>query len=460
MGYVGYKSLHPVAGHDEARERVFVITACELSLKIFFEPGHRTKQKVTNTFYNAFDAEPLHARGSRPGDLRTPFQIDRDRVIYSSAFRSLQSKTQVFHTGEYDFYRTRLTHSLEVAQIGRSICVHLMRSGAPLRPDFFVAPDLVEACCLAHDIGHPPFGHAGESALNEALAGSGGFEGNAQTLRILTDLLFGRDGGMNPTRALLDGVLKYKRIFTDLQNTPGKFLYPGQKPVIDFVYGTLSGGSPATGLRDSFRSIECQIMDWADDIAYGLMDIVDGVNAHFITPDRLKKWRDGRELAPDEAAFSDELERDVHGGKLERAFAMRIGDCILAAGIRPCSNFMSARTNRHAYDLTVEALQRARIDFYKRLAVDLIFRTPEIKQLEYKGRRLLTDLFRALRENYSSKKPFNLLPLPVEAQIAGAPDRIDRFLGDYLSRLTDAAAIRLHRRLFDPAYGSITDIHL
>src|SRR5580700_12161922 len=123
-----------------------------------------------NQFYNAFDYESVEPRETDPH--RSPFQIDRDRIIYSSAFRRLQSKTQVFHSGEYDFYRTRLTHSLEVAQIGRSICNHLMLSCEPLRADFFIDPDLVEACCLAHDIGHPPFGHAGEDALNEMLAES------------------------------------------------------------------------------------------------------------------------------------------------------------------------------------------------------------------------------------------------------------------------------------------------
>lgn len=414
---------------------------------------------VTNTFYNEFDVETLQTRTRRGNEQRTAFQIDRDRIIFSAAFRSLQSKTQVFHTGEYDFYRTRLTHSLEVAQIGRGICHHLAHQDGPLRPDFFIDPDLVEACCLAHDIGHPPFGHAGESALNEMLRGSGGFEGNAQTLRILTDLIFGADGGMKPTRALIDGVLKYKRLFDGVARTPCKFVYPEQRAVLDFVFAGPAWEQNG-GAQDSLRSIECQIMDWADDIAYGLMDIVDGANAHFITSGSLKKWRKEHELAPDETAWFDELERDISEEKLERAFAMRIGDCIHAAGIRPCENCMSARTNRHAFRLDIDTRQRARIEFYKRLAVDLIFRTPQIKQLEYKGRRILGDLFRTLAENYSSEKPLRLIPGDVENQIASAPGNIGRLLGDYLSRQTDAAAIHLHRRLFDSAYGSITDLHL
>src|SRR5207244_7030071 len=113
---------------------------------------------MTNRFYNAFDSENFGA--SRKTDYRNAFQIDRDRIIHAHAFRKLQSKTQVFLSGEHDFYRTRLTHSMEVAQIGRSICSYLSARGAPLRGDFHIDADLVEAVCLAHDLGHPPFGHS------------------------------------------------------------------------------------------------------------------------------------------------------------------------------------------------------------------------------------------------------------------------------------------------------------
>ena len=142
---------------------------------------------MANGFYTAFDEETLG--GPRRSDYRTPFQVDRDRVIHSHVFRKLQSKTQVFLSGEYDFYRTRLTHSMEVAQIGRSICTWLLTRGAPLAPDFFLESDLVEAVCLAHYLGHPPFGHSGERTLQELMCRHGGFEGNAQTLHLLTETM-------------------------------------------------------------------------------------------------------------------------------------------------------------------------------------------------------------------------------------------------------------------------------
>ena len=113
---------------------------------------------MQNRFYGNFDTERLSGRQDA-GDYRSPFQIDRDRVLHTPTFRRLQNKTQVFWSGEYDFYRTRLTHSLEVAQIGKSICLWLKsQSDGPLEPDFFIDPDLIEATCLAHDLGHPPFG--------------------------------------------------------------------------------------------------------------------------------------------------------------------------------------------------------------------------------------------------------------------------------------------------------------
>ena len=412
-----------------------------------------------NTFYNKYDTATLDLRSQREADKRSQFQVDRDRIIYSPAFRSLQSKTQVFHSGEYDFYRNRLTHSLEVAQIGRSICNHLKLSCEPLRPDFFIDPDLVEACCLAHDIGHPPFGHAGEDALNEMLAESGGFEGNAQTLRILTHLIFGSDGGMKPTRALLDGVMKYKDVFINSKASPSKFLYADQKDVLDFVFSHPNWETECGAELHKYRSIECQIMDWADDVAYGLMDIVDGVHAHFVSLDNIEKWRRAHsDLTPHEDNMLNELCEDLATEHIERAFAKRIGDCITGTSLASRKNVLSRRSNRYALDLTVHAPLRARIDFYKKLSNDLIFRTPQVKQLEYKGRRILSGLFVALRENYQLKRPLRLVPESTEAIFAKAPEQLDRLLADYLSGQTDTAVIRTYRRLFDPAYGSITDL--
>ena len=155
-------------------------------------------------------------------DHRDPYYRDYARLVHSAAFRRLQAKTQVLGLGESDFYRTRLTHSLEVAQIGAGLVVHLRAQlqlpTMPPQPRFeswlnlLPSEKLIEAICLAHDLGHPPFGHGGERALNYAMRGAGGFEGNGQTLRILARLeKNSEDHGLNPTRRLLLGVLKLSR---------------------------------------------------------------------------------------------------------------------------------------------------------------------------------------------------------------------------------------------------------
>jgi len=251
---------------------------------------------MTNRFYGAFDTETLG--GARKSDYRSAFQIDRDRIIHAHAFRKLQSKTQVFLSGEHDVYRTRLTHSMEVAQIGRSICHFLRTLRGPLADDFHIDSDLVEAACLAHDLGHPPFGHSGERTLQELMGRWGGFEGNAQTLHLLTQTMYqDRSGvrGMQPTRALLDGVLKYKTLHRQFRSPPqNHFLYDTQRDALGFVFGgTAVPRTLAPGERlNAFKSVECQIMDWADDAAYSLNDIVDGVKTGFLTVDRIQAWAD------------------------------------------------------------------------------------------------------------------------------------------------------------------------
>src|SRR6201996_323259 len=155
---------------------------------------------MSDHFYCAFDRDCLgNDSYPRKTDYRTIFHQDRDRIMFSPAFRRLQAKTQVFQAGEYDFYRTRLTHSLEVAHVAKSIAVWLQAA----HPEVTIDADLLEAICFAHDIGHPPFGHAGERVLQKMMEPYGGFEGNAQTLRILTRTIYSSQegrSGMSATR--------------------------------------------------------------------------------------------------------------------------------------------------------------------------------------------------------------------------------------------------------------------
>jgi dGTPase len=239
----------------------------------------------------------------RPG--RTAYERDRARVLHSSALRRLAAKTQVVVPGESDFPRTRLTHSLECAQIGRGL-------GKALGAD----PDLVETACLAHDLGHPPFGHTGEAALDEVAQAAGGFEGNAQSLRILTRLEAktfspgGRSVGLNLTRAALDAACKY----------------PWPRAVDSHKYGVYDDDLDVfrwlrEGAPDGRRCLEAQVMDWSDDIAYSVHDLEDAVVAGHLELDLLRDPGERAELV----ALTCSRVGGTTGGEVEHALDRLLG---------------------------------------------------------------------------------------------------------------------------------------
>ncbi len=421
---------------------------------------------MENRFYNAFDDEPYG--GARKADYRNAFQIDRDRIIHAHAFRKLQSKTQVFLSGEYDFYRTRLTHSIEVSQIGRSICHFLRSKSGLLRPDFFIDSDLVEAVCLAHDLGHPPFGHSGERTLQELMIPWGGFEGNAQTLHLLTETIYQNEAGvrgLHPTRALLDGVLKYKKLFREFPRAPSNhFLYDTQEKYRAFVFQgrKIPAALHAGEKLNRFKSIECQIMDWADDAAYSLNDIVDGVKAGFLTVESVEQWAGDQAIGPEEQRHLDRLFQAIRTDRLEGVFGGRIGGFIQACRLRERDNFMAALTNRYRYELVVEESALREALFFKRMANDIIFESPQLQQMEHKARRVVFDLWESCWRNYVEKRGrvINILPPQVGRLIAAERTRPGkaRRICDYLCGLTDGTIVRTYRRLFDPEFGSIRDL--
>lgn len=418
-----------------------------------------------NRFYTPFDFETLDPRTPHPGEYRNPSQIDRDRIIHSSAFRRLQSKTQVFLSGEYDFYRTRLTHSIEVAQIGRSICAWLTQQSEALGDDCFIDPDLVESACLSHDLGHPPFGHAGERTLHRLMQPYGGFEGNAQTLRILTQTLFseGRNG-MNPTRALLDGVLKYKTLQAETPTAKHHYLYNDQERWLDFTLGGQAFPVELTPgkARNNFKSIECQIMDWADDTAYSLNDLADGIHAGFISASKLEHWAEEQTLSADDQADVAFLSKAMREKRVEGRLNRLIGECIRATQLVPTANFLSQSTRRHQFALEIDPVQRRRADLHKRIALDLVFLSPQLQQLDHKADFILTRLFEVLRERYiesAQTKGLHLMPSAIEKEIQAADDVAirARLVCDWIANMTDHFAFRTYRRLFDADFGSITD---
>lgn len=421
---------------------------------------------MTNRFYNAFDHDVWG--GVRKSDYRTAFQVDRDRVIHAQAFRKLQSKTQVFLSGEYDFYRTRLTHSMEVAQIGRSICHYLLTQGGPLGPDFFIDSDLVEVVCLSHDLGHPPFGHSGERTLQELMKPHGGFEGNAQTLHLLTETLYQDESsvrGMQPTRALLDGVLKYKKLHGEFAQPPrNHFLYNPQVVYRDFVFGGMAIPAELHGEEElnAFKSVECQIMDWADDAAYSLNDIVDGAKAGFLTSDRLESWAAGVGVDAEGQQHLETLINVIRSDRLEAVFSEKIGGFITACRLRPRRNFMAGLTHRYGFELVVAPAALREAQFYKQMANDIIFESPQLQQIEHKARKVLFSLWESCWRNYVDKgsRVINILPPRVGRLVAAEPtvDGKARRICDWLAGLTDGMIVRTYKRLNDPDFGSLRDL--
>ena len=422
--------------------------------------------RLKNNFYNEFDIARIKT-SERTDDYRTPFQIDRDRIIHSSEFRRLQGKTQVFLPGEYDFYRTRLTHSIEVAQIGRSICNFLKsKEKKILNEEYFIDPDLVESICLAHDLGHPPFGHAGERTLNQLMKKYGGFEGNGQTLRLVTKVFYRDDDhyrGMNPTRAFLDGILKYKATFSDFKNPYNHFVYDDANQYIAFVFDNKSYKRKLNSPEklNEFQSIECQIMDWADDTAYAINDLVDSISGGFITIEKLSKWKMKKDLSDHQNLIIEEIIDWIKTGKYKLKFGTKIGEFVAACSLKERKTFMDKATNRYKYQLMIPHDIVEKVKTYKRISIELVFRSAALHQIEFKGDSMIEKLFKMLETNYVTRLgKYQLLPDFNDKLIRNEKDKKARarMVCDYISGATDSYALRMYRRIFDTEYSSLTDL--
>lgn len=322
----------------------------------------------------SYACNPLENRGrlhkEQEDPLRSPFQRDRDRIIHSAAFRRLEYKTQVFVNHEGDHYRTRLTHSLEVAQLARS----LARSLA-------LDEDLAEALALAHDLGHTPFGHAGEDALKEVMEEFGGFDHNAQTLRILTKLehRYAEFDGLNLTWEALEGVAKH--------NGPVK-----HPPRAMAEYNHLHDLA-----LHSFASAEAQVAALADDIAYNNHDIDDGLRSGLFTLDVLRQvpFVDEAFSAVQNRYANLEQSRLVHES-IRRMISQMVADAleesrkrIAASGVVSVSDVRSQKAAVIAFSSTMEG----RIKALKNFLMQHMYRHYRVNRMTSKARRVVKDLF-------------------------------------------------------------------
>ena len=270
---------------------------------------------------------------------------------------------------------------------------------------------------------------------------------------------------MQPTRALLDGVLKYKKLFREFPKPPqNHFLYDPQVEVRGFVLGgaKIPRELHAGELLNAFKSVECQIMDWADDAAYSLNDIVDGVKAGVLSFEKIEAWAANEAIGAPQQKLLDGLFDAMRGDRLESVFSQKIGAFIRATRLRERKTFMTAKTNRYRFELVVEPEAEREAHFFKKMANDIIFESPQLQQIEHKARRVLFDLWHSCWSNYVEKGPrvINILPTRVGKLIDAEKTTGGkaRQICDYLAGLTDGMIVRTYRRLFDPEFGSIRDL--
>jgi dGTPase len=424
---------------------------------------------------------------SRNSDYRTPFQRDRARVLHSASFRRLQSKTQIMGSRGSDFYRTRLTHSLEAAQIGSGI-VSQLRHKSPelckvLLPD---SDNLIETICLAHDIGHPPFGHGGEIALHYMMRDHGGFEGNGQTLRIVARLeTFSEHFGMNLTRRTLLGLIKYPQTinhlskkaklkpannFRQLQSNnwhPPKGLYCDDQDIIDWILAPLSTddrrlfqtiNQPShidEHAKTQYKSLDCSIMELADDIAYGIHDLEDAIVTNVISSNDFEQHVVNKLNCIDDPwlqifcqNLTDKLFSDKHHLQKDA-----IGDLVnyLITSIELSDLNNNTETNFTEpllrYNATLPEHSDLVLKIFKRFVLKFVIKQTNIQRKEYRGQQIVMELFEAL-----SSDPLRLLPESTASRWLKAKNEDKnqhRVIADYIAGMTDDYAMRLYQSLFN-----------
>jgi len=345
---------------------------------------------------------------------RTAFQRDRDRILHTSAFRRLEYKTQVFVNHEGDYYRTRLTHTLEVAQIGRTVARALGGN-----------EDLVEAICLSHDLGHPPFGHSGETALNRLMENHGGFDHNKQSLRIVTKLerRYPNWPGLNLTWEVREGIVKHETEY-DISDA-GEYE------------------------ADKRGHLEAQIANIADELAYTAHDLDDGLRSGLITPPELAGldlWELVRESIGSRGRETETLDELTRHRLIRRLIGLEVADLVQATDRR----ITEAEIN------SVEALQRLPHNVVgwsealathnrqlKQCLFGNMYRHYRVVRMQVKAENILSDLFQAY-----VRQPAQLPP--EVQQRAEVKNDLPRAVCDYLAGMTDRFALDEHYKLFDP----------
>ena len=346
--------------------------------------------------------------------FRTCFQRDRDRILHSTAFRRLEYKTQVFINYESDHYRTRLTHTLEVAQIGRSISLAV---GANV--------DLTEAICLVHDIGHPPFGHAGEHILDQFMKNYGGIEHNHQSYRVVTQLenKYPNLSGLNLTYETLEGILKHE---TKLELPQNSFIDPNLR-----------------------AHIEAQITDQSDSLAYTAHDLDDGLRSGMLTPDMLNNvdlWKIATEgiLHPDSCTPLTDLQRhqvirQLIGHEVQSLIKSTENN-LIENGVESVDDLRRLPYNVVRFDEPLNTYNQQ----MKTFLYENLYYHYRVMRMTFKAEKIITELF----QSYKNKPA--ILPTHIKENIERYG--LERTICDYIAGMTDRFAIDEYQKIFDPTF--------
>jgi len=438
-------------------------------------------QRKRNSDEPSYISKPFNREG-----VESEFQRDRARVIHSAAFRRLQSKTQVLGIGESDFYRTRLTHSLEVAQIGTSIRHTLFGKSTESTPwkDALPCEALIETIGLLHDLGHPPFGHGGETALNYSMREHGGFEGNGQTLRIMAKLgEYSPAHGLDLTRRAMLGALKYPCLYSDVavpypewtlpaNAKPPKCIFNDEASIRDWILTPFSASESSKFIESEdvvkdgravnraplHKSFDTSILELADDTAYGVHDFEDALALQLIDE---KKW--SNEVAPSIFAIAKNgiagQGLDFYTARLfsssgkerKHAISKLVGYFVTSAMVIENEAFDAPLLR---YNAAFPEEQSKVLKILKNFVYEQVILRPQVQTLEYKGQQIVLKLFEVLAENPKRLLPRNTFETYSECQ--SDQERM-RSISDFISGMTDTYATKLFHRLFSPDIGSIYD---
>lgn len=411
-----------------------------------------------------------------PGDERTPFEKDRDRLVYSSNFQRLGRVTQVVAPNDRFLTHNRLTHSLEVAQIGRGLA-NSLRTRADQHDVVEAAggidPAVVEGAALAHDLGHPPFGHVAERELDHLLVNAGlsdGYEGNAQSFRIVTRLgvRYPEIPGLNLTRATLNALLKYPWQRGENPDKPTKW---GAYRSEDAEFHWARELTPHAGLH---VCIEAALMDWADDVAYAVHDMSDFFRAGLIPLDRLTSdERERRRFLAAEAVRTrldaagqaeayDTFEslantfpgsNPFFGTQLDRARLRSFTSSLISEYINAVS---IERSDDGMYVVAIDPIKEREVQLLKGLTWHYVINSPALTSQRFGQRSLIRALFGTLREAALSEHDVHIFPPFYRAMLDGAdnePDRL-RVVADYIASMSEGQVIEIHERLTGQSLGS------